>query len=55
MLAQHPRVQGIGLTKRDGKFAIKVNLLEADADDEFPNDVDGVPLNIEVVGPIRRR
>ncbi len=27
----------------------------ADEHDDFPTDVDGVPVDVEVVGPIRRR
>jgi len=55
MLAEHPRVQGIGITKQDGEFAIKVNLFESDEEDNFPTHVDGVPVDVDVVGPIRRR
>jgi hypothetical protein len=55
MLGKDPRVQGIGITKRDGEFALKLNLLELQETDEFPSDVDGVPLDVEVVGRISRR
>ncbi len=55
LLDGDPRVQGIGITKHAGEFAIKVNLLEASDKNDLPTHVDGVRVDVEVVGPIRRR
>ena len=48
-------VVGVGLTRVEGSYAIKVNLLEAVPDAELPGAIDGVAILYEVVGPIRRR
>lgn len=47
-------VVGVGLTGRDGSFAVKVNL-QAAAKSDLPNEVDGVPIVYEVVGSISAR
>jgi hypothetical protein len=53
MLAGRSRLQGIGITKQANGYGIKVNLL--DYDDALPAEIDGVPVRVEVVGPIRAR
>jgi hypothetical protein len=52
--AGRPGVVGIGLTRRGGCYAIKVNLA-GDSHAELPAEVQGVPVVAEVVGAIRRR
>jgi hypothetical protein len=50
------QVVAVGITRMDGGYAVKVNLrLEPEAGKEIPSDVDGVPVRVEVVGPIRKR
>jgi hypothetical protein len=49
-------VVGIGLTKIDDQYGLKVNL-SAPPDDPaaLPDEVDGVRVKVEVVGRIRKR
>lgn len=47
-------VNGIGITKRRGRYAVKVSIAEA-RPTGLPESVDGVPLVIEVVGPVRKQ
>jgi hypothetical protein len=48
-------VVGVGITRIDGGYGLKINLGEAPAADVIlPESVDGVPIRVEVVGPIRR-
>lgn len=47
---------GIGITKYGSGYGLKVNLrgpLEQSAD--LPEQIKGVPLQVEVVGPIRKQ
>ena len=47
-------VVGIGITRVGDGYGVKVNLDAPPATDaEFPETIDGVPIRIEVVGPIR--
>jgi hypothetical protein len=49
-------VVGIGITRIGDGYGVKVNLDAPPATDaEFPETIDGVPIRIEVVGPIRPR
>lgn len=46
---------GIGITKLDGGYGVKVNLgKDLPPDIELPGDVDGVPVQFEVTGPARK-
>ena len=46
-------VNGIGITKVAGKYAVKVNLArETKETAAIPREVDGVPVVVEVVGRI---
>ena len=47
-----PCVNGIGITKVDGQYAVKVSLSEP-AETALPESVGGVPLVVEVAGRIR--
>jgi hypothetical protein len=54
-LADVADVVGVGLTKaKSGGYAVKVNLQSAPAE-PMPDNVQGVPLVVEVVGTIRKR
>jgi hypothetical protein len=45
---------GIGITKLDGGYGVKVNLQKAlSSDIALPSEVDGVPLRFEITGPAR--
>lgn len=49
-------VVGVGITRIDEGYGIKVNLREQPASGvELPHTVNGVPVRVEVVGPIRKR
>jgi hypothetical protein len=49
-------VVGIGITRVGDRYGVKVNLDAPPATDaEFPETIDGVPIRMEVVGPIRKR
>ena len=49
-------VVGIGITRVDDSYAIKVNLRDAVSDEEkAPTSIDGVPVQFEVVGAIRKQ
>jgi len=47
-------VVGVGITRVENGYGLKVNLLAAPpADALLPTEVDGVPVRLEVVGRIR--
>jgi hypothetical protein len=49
-------VVGVGITRSDGGFALKINLQKAPAPGaSVPDSVDGVPVQVEIVGTIRKR
>jgi hypothetical protein len=48
-------VAGIGIARVGDGYGLKVNLqCTPDAGVELPNEVDGVPIRLEVVGVIRK-
>ena len=50
------RVCGVGITRQGDTYCVKVNLQEELATDcECPNQIDGVPVVVHVVGPIRKQ
>jgi hypothetical protein len=50
-LAQAAVVNGIGITRRDGGYAIKLNLTSPPPKDlALPTEIDGVEVEVEVVG-----
>lgn len=49
-------VNGVGLARAAGGYVLKVNLAKAPAlDADLPREIDGVPVRVEVVGPLHRR
>jgi hypothetical protein len=49
-------VVGVGVTRVDGGYGVKVNLQASPADSgTLPSSVDGVPVRVEVVGTIHKR
>ncbi|HEX8199601.1 MAG TPA: hypothetical protein VF590_03880 [Isosphaeraceae bacterium] len=50
------RVVGVGITRIAGGYGLKVNLGEPPAPGaDLPDTVAGVPVRVEVVGPLRPR
>ena len=50
------KVTGVGITRVNGEYALKVNLSEpVKPGTELPTDIDGVPVRVEVTGTIRTR
>ena len=48
------RVVAIGITRLGGEYAVKVNLSGPVAPGiEIPAEIDGVPVRVEVTGPVR--
>jgi hypothetical protein len=48
-------VVGVGITRVGEGYAVKLNLQSPPAPDaKLPQDVDGVPVKVEVVGTIRK-
>jgi hypothetical protein len=46
----------VGITRVDGEYAVKLNLVEpVAAGVKLPSDIDGVPLRVEVTGVVRPR
>ena len=48
-------VVGVGITRIGGGYGLKVNLSETVAAGAVPDHIDGVPIETEVVGEIRKR
>jgi hypothetical protein len=49
-------VTGVGVTRVDGDYAVKVNLSEGIAPGvEIPDEIEGVPVRVEVTGAVRPR
>lgn len=56
LFAELGDVVGIGLTKMNEGYGLKINFSSAPKDPTaVPEDVDGVPVKVEVVGTIRKR
>ena len=47
----HPEVTGVGITRTNGGWGLKVNLARPSRK-KFPEEVDGVPVVVEVVGEV---
>jgi hypothetical protein len=49
-------VVGVGITEIEGGYGLKVNLSEPPGPGvELPDTLDGIPVRVEVVGPLRKR
>ena len=48
-------VVGVGVTRRKGHYVLKVNVGKMPKDRDLPSEIDGVPVEFEVVGRIRPR
>ncbi len=54
-LSGNPEVIGIGLTRADGGYVVKVNVRTEQAHESIPAEVDGVSVRVQTVGRIRKR
>jgi hypothetical protein len=52
-LAADPGVAGVGVARRDADYVVRVDLTEAGAGSRVPQDVDGVRVVTQVIGPVR--
>ena len=49
------QVCGIGITRQGDSYAVKVNLETTPAQGlKLPEEIDGVPIVVQVTGPIRK-
>jgi hypothetical protein len=56
LFGKHPLVNGVGLARVADGYALKVNFLKSpDQGKTLPKEIDGVPILIDVVGPIAKR
>jgi hypothetical protein len=56
LLQHRAEVNGVGITRLDDGYAVKVNLASSpEPDFLLPASVNGVPVTWEVVGEIRKR
>lgn len=53
--ARFGKIVGVGITKIGGSYALKVNLQTVKTGAKLPTSVDGVPIQVEVVGTIVKR
>ena len=51
-LAGVPGIRGIGIAVLENGYGVKVNLLDRAARHLIPDDVDGVPVIVDIVGVI---
>ena len=50
------QVCGVGITRKNGMYAVKVNLeSEVEPSHECPQEIDGVPVVVQVVGTVRKQ
>jgi hypothetical protein len=54
-VAKRREVNGVGITRAQRGYAIKLNLSEEVLDNDLPTEVDGVQVRVEVVGSISKR
>ena len=47
-----PGVNGVGVARRLGRWAVKVNVLESDPDFELPDRIDGIEIFVEIIGQV---
>lgn len=52
MIADQPVVSGVGLVRVGPGWMIKVNVVREASEFDVPQEVDGVPVRVEVVGRI---
>lgn len=56
IFSRYGSVNGIGLTRLEGHYAVKVNFESEPLDRaNLPHDIEGVPIVIQVVGPLHKQ
>jgi hypothetical protein len=56
VFARHGRVTGVGMTKKDGRPALKVNFARAPRSRaRMPKEIDGLPVVVAVTGDVRKQ
>ena len=56
LMERFGQVCGVGITRREGVYAVKVNLeVEPSSSDKLPEEIDGVPIVVRVIGSIRKQ
>jgi hypothetical protein len=56
LFASNPNVTGIGIARMNGGFGVKLNFVTQPSEkDRVPQEIDGVPIRVEVVGSIGAR
>jgi hypothetical protein len=48
-------VTGIGIIRMGDRYGLKVNLHALPPDAQWPAEIEGVPITVEVVGTVRKR
>ncbi|MEK7795360.1 MAG: hypothetical protein AAB353_12565, partial [Candidatus Hydrogenedentota bacterium] len=48
------RISGVGITRKDGHYALKVNL-EEESSVALPEEIEGVAVVVHVVGKVRKQ
>ena len=54
-LGEHPDIKGIGIARADDGYVLKVNVRADRAPEAIPPEVDGVTVQVQTVGRIRKR
>lgn len=54
-LGEHPDVNGVGIARADGGYVLKVNVRTDRAREAIPPEVDGVTVQVQIIGRIRKR
>jgi hypothetical protein len=50
------KVNGVGITRAGGRYAVKVNCESLNVPEtELPDEIDGVPVVVDITGPIRKQ
>jgi hypothetical protein len=56
IFSQYGTVNGIGLTRMGGLYAVKVNFESEPHDQDcMPREVEGVPVVVQVTGPLHKQ
>ncbi|HPO12560.1 MAG TPA: hypothetical protein PLI09_03875 [Candidatus Hydrogenedentes bacterium] len=56
LLRTTPGLTGVGITRIDKGYGVKVNLTAAPTKRlKLPDQINGVPIRFEVTGPLRKR
>jgi hypothetical protein len=54
-VGDHPDVNGIGISRCDDGYVLKVNLLSDAAPSVVPSQIDGVTVCVQTTGRVRKR